>query len=143
MFITATAPNPLIVSLIFAGTNEEFHLTWGMWAIAAFVPAIISLVVMPWVIYFVCPPEIKKTPDAPKFAKERLKELGPLSLPEIITLGVFILLLILWAGVPAMIFGDAFLVNPTTAAFIGLSILLLTGVLEWDEVLKIKGPGIQ
>ena len=139
MFITATAPNPLIVSLIFAGTSEEFHLTWGMWAIAAFVPAIISLVVMPWVIYFVCPPEIKKTPDAPKFAKERLKELGPLSLPEIITLGVFILLLILWAGVPAMIFGDAFLVNQTTAAFIGLSILLLTGVLEWDEVLKNKG----
>ena len=110
-----------------------------MWAIAAFVPAIISLIVMPWVIYFVCPPEIKQTPDAPKFAKERLKELGPLSLPEMITLGVFILLLIMWAGVPAMIFGDAFLVNPTTAAFIGLSILLITGVLEWDEVLKNKG----
>ncbi|GAA5102140.1 DASS family sodium-coupled anion symporter [Wohlfahrtiimonas larvae] len=139
MFITATAPNPLIVSLIYAGTNSEFHLSWGMWAVAAFVPAIISLLVMPWVIYFIYPPEIKKTPNAPTFAKERLKELGPLTLPEVITLGVFLLLLLMWAGVPAMILGDAFSINPTTAAFVGLSILLLTGVLEWDEVLKNKG----
>ncbi len=137
MFITATAPNPLIVSLIYEGSGH--HLTWGMWAIAAFVPGILSLILMPLVIYFVCPPEIKKTPDAPGFAKEQLKTLGPLSLPEKITLGVFALLLIMWAGVPAMIFGDAFLINPTTAAFIGLSILLVTGVLQWDEVLKNKG----
>lgn len=139
MFITATAPNPLIVTLIYQGTNSEFHLSWGMWAIAAFVPGLISLLVMPWVIYFICPPEVKKTPDAPNFAKERLKELGPLTLPELITLGVFSLLLLMWAGVPAMIFGSAFIVNPTTAAFIGLSILLISGVLTWDEVLKNKG----
>lgn len=139
MFITATAPNPLIVALIYEGTNSEFKLSWMMWAVAAFVPAIISLLIMPWVVYFMCPPEIKKTPDAPVFAKERLKELGAFSLSEKITLGVFGLLLIMWAGVPAMLFGDAFIIEPTTAAFIGLSILLMTGVLEWDEVLKNKG----
>lgn len=139
MFITATAPNPLIVALIYEGTNSEFKLSWMMWAVAAFVPAIVSLLIMPWVIYFMCPPEIKKTPDAPVFAKERLKELGAFSLSEKITLGVFGLLLIMWAGVPAMLFGDAFIIEPTTAAFIGLSILLITGVLEWDEVLKNKG----
>lgn len=139
MFITATAPNPLIVALIYEGTNSEFKLSWMMWAVAAFVPAIVSLLIMPWVIYFMCPPEIKKTPDAPVFAKERLKELGAFSLSEKITLGVFGLLLMMWAGVPAMLFGDAFIIEPTTAAFIGLSILLMTGVLEWDEVLKNKG----
>lgn len=139
MFITATAPNPLIVALIYEGTDPSFHLTWGMWAVAAFVPGIISLLVMPWVVYLICPPEIKKTPDAPNFAKEQLKELGPLSLPEKITLGVFGLLLFMWAGVPAMIFGAAFTISPTTAAFIGLSILLITGVLEWNEVLGNKG----
>lgn len=139
MFITATAPNPLIVALIYEGTNSEFKLSWMMWAVAAFVPAIVSLLIMPWVIYFMCPPEIKKTPDAPVFAKERLKELGAFSVSEKITLGVFGLLLMMWAGVPAMLFGDAFIIEPTTAAFIGLSILLMTGVLEWDEVLKNKG----
>lgn len=139
MFITATAPNPLIVSLIYEAMGSKGYLSWGMWAIAAFVPAIISLIVMPLVIYMICPPEIKKTPDAPIFAKKQIKELGPLSLAEKITLGVFVLLLIMWAGVPAMLFGSAFLIQPTTAAFIGLSILIITGVLNWDDILKHKG----
>ncbi|MDH0353231.1 MULTISPECIES: DASS family sodium-coupled anion symporter [Morganella] len=139
MFITATAPNPLIVSLIMqeAGTGAE--LSWSMWAVAAFLPALISLITMPLVIYFLYKPEITATPDAPDFARERLRELGPVSLPEKITLGVFILLLALWAGVPGWLFGSEHNVNPTTAAFIGLAALLCTGVLSWDDVLKNKG----
>ena len=139
MFITATAPNPLIVSLIAQGTDPTFELTWTMWAVAAFVPGIISLLLMPLVIYFIYKPEITKTPDAPDFAKAQLERLGPLSLAEKVTLGVFALLLFMWAGVPEMLFGNAYAINPTTAAFIGLSILLVTGVLQWDEVLKNKG----
>ncbi|TOL77272.1 hypothetical protein CGH90_25545, partial [Vibrio parahaemolyticus] len=84
------------------------ELTWGMWAIAAFVPAIVSLILMPLVIYFMYKPEITSTPDAPNFAKERLKQLGAVSLPEKITLAVFGLLLLMWAGVPAMVFGPAY-----------------------------------
>ena len=139
MFITATAPNPLIVSLIAQGTDPAFELSWTTWAIAAFVPGIVSLLLMPLVIYFIYKPEITKTPDAPNFAREQLAKLGPLSLAEKVTLGVFGLLLFMWAGVPAMLFGNAFTIDPTAAAFIGLSILLLTGVLQWDEVLKTKG----
>ncbi len=139
MFITATAPNPLIVNLIAKGAGSEFELTWSMWAVAALAPAICSLIVMPLVVYLLYPPEIKSTPDAPRFAQGKLQELGQITLPEKITLGVFALLLVLWAGVPAMIFGPALAVNPTTAAVIGLAILLATGVLSWDDVLKHKG----
>lgn len=139
MFITAMAPNPLIVSLIAEGTHSEFELTWGMWALAQLLPGLLCLLVMPLVVYWLYPPEIKKTPNAPAFAREKLKELGPVSLPEKITLGVFALLLMMWAGVPALIFGSAFSVNPTTAAFLGLGLLLATGVLSWDDVLKNKG----
>ncbi|SFD39555.1 anion permease [Pragia fontium] len=139
MFITATAPNPLIVNLIMKGTDSTFELTWGMWAIAALVPAIISLIMVPLVIYWLYPPEIKSTPNAPGFAREKLSELGPISLPEKITLAVFGLLLLMWAGIPAFFLGDGWAVNPTTAAFIGLSVLLMTGVLSWDDLLKNKG----
>ncbi|MDR0228036.1 MAG: anion permease [Flavobacteriaceae bacterium] len=139
MFITATAPNPLIVKLVYEGTHPGETLTWGMWAVAAFLPAVIALIVMPLVIYMIYPPEIKKTPDAPAFAKEKIKELGPISLPEKITMGVFTILLGLWAGVPALLFGPEFLVEPTTAAFVGLSILILTGVLTWEDILKNTG----
>lgn len=139
MFITATAPNPLIVSQLAKGTDGAFTLSWGMWALAALVPAIISLIVVPLIIYWLYPPEIKSTPDAPRFAKAKLHELGPISFAEKITLGVFALLLLLWAGVPEFLLGEAWAVNATTAAFVGLSILLLTGVLSWDDLLKHKG----
>ncbi|EKT62189.1 DASS family sodium-coupled anion symporter [Providencia burhodogranariea] len=139
MFITATAPNPLIVSLIVSEAGGANELTWAMWAVAAFVPALVSLILMPLVIYFMYKPEITSTPNAPHFAKERLKQLGSISLPEVITLGVFLLLLLMWAGVPAMLFGPNYSINPTTAAFIGLGILLATGVISWDDVLKNKG----
>lgn len=42
-------------------------------------------------------------------------------------------LLVLW------IFGDALGVDPTTASFVGLSILLLSGVLSWEDVKSEKG----
>ncbi|MCI0922186.1 DASS family sodium-coupled anion symporter [Sphingobacterium rhinopitheci] len=137
MFITATAPNPLIVNFIYQ--DSRFVLTWGMWAVAAFLPALFSLMIIPLIIYFIYPPTIKKTPDAPQFARGKLKELGSISLPEKITIAVFVILLLLWAGIPAMIFGSEFSVPPTVAAFIGLSILLLTGVLTWDDILGNKG----
>lgn len=139
MFITATAPNPLIVSFLLKGTNGVLEMTWGMWAIAALLPAAVSLVVMPVVIWWLYPPAIVETPNAPQFARGKLDELGPLSLAEKITLGVFALLLCLWAGVPAFVMGGGWAVNPTSAALIGLSILLLTGVLHWDDILKCRG----
>ena len=139
MFITATAPNPLIVTLIIQEAGSGNELSWSMWAVAAFLPALISLITMPLVIYFLYKPEITATPDAPDFARARLNELGPVSLPEKITLGVFILLLALWAGIPGLLFGAEHNVHPTTAAFIGLTALLCSGVLCWDDILKNKG----
>ncbi|WP_107688178.1 DASS family sodium-coupled anion symporter [Neisseria wadsworthii] len=139
MFITATAPNPLVVNLVADATDSEIHLTWGTWALAMLLPGLAAIALMPLVLYFIFPPEIKNTPNAAQFAKEELAKLGPMSGAEKIMLGVFSVLLLLWAGVPAMIFGKAFAVDATATAFIGLVLLLLTGVLTWDDVLKEKG----
>ncbi|QMT40814.1 DASS family sodium-coupled anion symporter [Neisseria shayeganii] len=138
MFITATAPNPLIVNLIAEATNSDIHLTWGTWALAMLLPGLAAMFLMPLVLYFIYPPEIKETPNAAQFAKERLNELGAMNRGEKIMLGIFALLLILWAGVPAMLLGDGWKVDATTTAFVGLSLLLLSGVLSWDDVLKEK-----
>lgn len=139
MFITATAPNPLIVTLLSSATEGAFTMTWGMWAVAALLPGIVSLVVMPLVVWYICPPAIVHTPNAPRFAHEKLRELGPFSLAEKITLGVFVLLLCLWAGIPAMVMGTGWSINPTSAALLGLSILLISGVLSWEDILKCRG----
>lgn len=102
------------------------------------ITGIIALALMPIILYIMYPPEIKKTPDAAEFAKKRLKEMGPITPHEMIMLIVFGLLLVLWAGIPAMLLGDMWALDATTTAFIGLSLLLLTGVLTWDDVLTQK-----
>ena len=40
MFITATAPNPLLVALIAQATGSSIHITWGQWALAALLPCL-------------------------------------------------------------------------------------------------------
>lgn len=138
MFITATAPNPLVVNLIAEALGSEFRLTWSAWAAAMLVPGLVALLLMPLVLYWLYPPEIKQTPNAAQFARERLREMGPVKRSEWIMGAIFGLLLVLWADLPARLLGDTWLVNPTATAFIGLSLLLLTGVLTWDDVLKEK-----
>lgn len=139
MFITATAPNPLIVNFISEKIiNHSINLTWSTWALSAIVPGLISLLIMPLIIYWLYPPEIKITNQAPSFAKKKIKELGPLSKEEKITLFVFFILLLLWSGIPGIILGKNFIINPTVSAFIGLSILLITGVLSWNDILNTK-----
>ncbi|WP_028357585.1 DASS family sodium-coupled anion symporter [Brackiella oedipodis] len=138
MFITATAPNPLVVNLIADATGSQIHLSWLTWATAMFIPGVIAMALMPLIIYLYQKPEIKKTPNASIMAKQGLQEMGPIKRDEWVMIGVFALMLFLWADIPAMIFGDAYKVNPTATAFLGLSLLLLFGVLTWDDVLKQK-----
>lgn len=138
MFITATAPNPLVVDLVNKATGGDIQLSWTTWAVAMFIPGMLCLVLMPIVIYLIYPPDLKVTPNAKKFANDNLAEMGGVSKQEKIMLGVFALMLLLWANIPALIFGEAFSVDATTTAFIGLTTLILTGVLTWDDVLKEK-----
>jgi len=86
----------------------------------------------------VYPPEIKQTPDAKEYATDNLAKLGSVTNHEKIMLAVFTLMLLLWANIPALIFGDQFSVDATATAFLGLSVLLIAGVLTWEDVLKEK-----
>lgn len=139
MFITATAPNPLVVKLVSEATGQQITLSWTTWAIAMFLPGLACILLMPLVIYFLAKPEITQTPDVRVFTSAKLKKLGVLSKHEKIMLGVFGLMLILWANIPSMIFGAGVLqFDATTVAFLGLSLLILTGVLTWDDILKEK-----
>ncbi len=129
MFLTATAGNPLIVSI---AAGQGVDISWGTWAIACIVPGIVSLIVLPLLLYVIYPPEMKNTPEAPSFARQKLKELGSLRTEEIIMLVVFAFLLFLW------VFGNKLNIDATTAALAGLTILLFSGVLKWDDIITEK-----
>jgi DASS family divalent anion:Na+ symporter len=130
MFLTAMAANPLAAQM---ASDQGVEITWTTWASAAAVPGLISLLVVPFVLYKLYPPEIRETPGATQMARDKLAEMGPMKPAEWIMLGTFALLLFLW------IFGKPLHIRTTVAAFAGLSILLLTRVLSWKDILAERG----
>ncbi|MCB1072653.1 MAG: anion permease [Chlamydiales bacterium] len=130
MFMTAMAGNPLIVDL---AKSVGVNITWGSWALAASVPGLACLIVIPLFLHKFYPPEIKETPDAKKLAISKLKEMGKVRLQEWVMIFSFILLITLW------IIGPYISLSATVAALIGLVLLLLSSVLTWDDVIKEKG----
>lgn len=130
MFLTAMAGNPMVANLAGAA---GISITWTDWAVAAIVPGLITLALLPLVLYFVHPPQLKATPHAPQEARERLRQMGSLNFDQMVMLGTFLLLLILW------IFGDRWGIDATATAFLGLSLMIFTGVLNWEDILEEKG----
>ncbi|WP_292010979.1 anion permease [Chryseobacterium sp.] len=130
MFLTGTASNPMCQKF---AANLGIDITWMSWAAAGFVPGAVAFFVVPLVLYKLYPPELKKTGDAPKMATQKLKEMGPISRHEWLMLLAFFILLALW------IFGGTLSIDATTTAFIGLTLLLLTSVLTWEDVKAEKG----
>ncbi len=127
MFLTAMAANPLAAKL--AG-QAGVQITWGNWALAALVPGLLSLAVMPWVIMWAYPPELKATPHAVEHARRELHAMGPMSRAEKLMAVGFVGLLALW------IFGPLVKIDATTTALLGLAFLLVTDVLSWQDLLK-------
>lgn len=82
MFLTAMAANPLSANLTLSTINQT--IGWMDWAKAAIVPGLVSLIVVPLLLYIIYPPTVKSSPDAPRLAKERLEKMGPMSKNEII-----------------------------------------------------------
>ena len=129
MFLTAMAGNPLAAG--FAG-GLGIQITWTKWAVAAFVPGIISLVIIPLLLYRFYPPELKRTPEMRVLATRKLKEMGKMSQKEKIVLGVFFGLITFW------VLGSTLQIDATVTAFAGVVLLLLTNALAWDDVLGEK-----
>ena len=131
MFMTSMAGNTLVASLVAASFGLQ--ISWGLWAIAGIVPGVVALIVMPLVLYKLYPPEMKDTREIQQMIKKELHDLGPMSMGEKVMLGVFILSLILWAT------GQFTHLDATTVALLGVSILMVTRVLEWKDVTEEKG----
>jgi DASS family divalent anion:Na+ symporter len=127
MFLTSMAANPLMAE--FARKIAHVDLNWGRWAAGAALPGIVSLILIPWVIYRLYPPEIRATEAAQQLAGEELRKLGPMSVRErwlaVIMAGVMAgWVSAPWHGVP-----NAFV------ALTAVCLILLTGVMQWSDLL--------
>ena len=127
-FLTGQASNLMIRS--FAKEHAQIDMNYSLWFVSAIVPSLVSLTVIPLMIYRFFPPEIKETPDAVVFAQNKLEKLGPLSRPEKILLAVFVMVVSLWISAPWH--G----IDATVIALFGIAFLLITQVLDWSDVIN-------
>ncbi len=131
MFLTSMAANPLVASL--AQKILHVELTWPKWALATSVPGVLTLLVIPYIMLKLSPPEVMKTPEAALIAQAELEKMGPMSYQEKLISVVFIVCLALWCT------GSFTNVDATVVAMLGLSTMVVAQVIEWKDVIEEKG----
>ncbi|MDJ0589117.1 MAG: DASS family sodium-coupled anion symporter [Pleurocapsa sp. MO_226.B13] len=128
LFLTAMVANPLMAQL--AGEIAGVELDWLTWALAALLPGIISLLVMPMVIHRLYPPQLRSTRRACRMARDELRQMGKLGQSEWAMIAVFIVLLLFWG------WGKQWGIASVTTSLIGIVLLLLTRVLTWRDIIQ-------
>ena len=130
LFMTASAPNVAAVGLAAA---NGVKISWFGWVAAAIVPALISFILVPIILYKMYPAKIKETPNAKEWADGQLKEMGAMKASEKVMMAVFILALVLW------MLSSFIGLNATWVAFLATALLLVTGVLTTKDMLSETG----
>lgn len=129
-FLTGQISNFLIIKFIQQSTGMKIE--YGQWLLYSLVPAFLCLFLLPLFIYKISPPEIKVTPKAPELAQKKLQQMGPMSLKEKTTLGIFFTMAALWMTV------SIHHIHFTLVAMIGIVLMLVTKILEWEDLVKEK-----
>lgn len=132
LWLTAMATNPVGATIAL-----EFGVEVGFasWFLAAVVPALSALVVLPMILLRVVNPETKHTPEAPVAAAAELERMGPMTARERLTAGVFAFMIVGWA------LSEALSLDKAGIAFLGLAILVLARVYTMAD-LKTEGEAL-
>src|SRR4051812_2133614 len=126
-WLTAMAANPLGAEI---ARPFGVEIGFGSWVVAACLPTLVAMLILPLVLYKLMAPEVTATPDAPAAARRSLAALGPLTVPEKIVTAVFLGMVALWAlSAPLGL-------DSTAIAFLGLGSLLVSRVLTLDDIAR-------
>jgi L-tartrate/succinate antiporter len=125
LFLTGASFNLLAAGFVEKLAHVEIR--WTDWFVTA-APVVLPLLILtPLLTYWLYPPEVKRNSEVSQWATTQLEKIGPLTRNEMILTGVVVLSLVLWVA------GGAY-VGAATVAGIAVSLLLLTGVLTWNDI---------
>jgi divalent anion:Na+ symporter, DASS family len=125
LWLTATSGNPIAVSL---AQPYGVKISFGSWIVAASVPVLTMIALLPLILYKLFPPGVTETPGAPEAAREALRTMGPLSRDEWVVAVVFAFMVTGW------VMAGALNLSLAAVAFAGLGALLASNVLEIDDI---------
>ncbi|MFC1563138.1 anion permease [candidate division KSB1 bacterium] len=130
MFLTSMAANPLAAEITKNVTGVE--IPWTTWALGSILPGILSLIIIPFLIYKLVPPEIKESSKSAAVADEELKKMGKMKKEEKILLGIFLFILSFW------ITSNFHNIHVTTIALLGIGLMIVFGILDWSDIISEK-----
>lgn len=125
MFLTALAPNLLCVEFI--RKIAKVDISWTDWFLAAAPFGIVTLLLLPLLIYWIYPPEIKEGDAIPKWAANELEKMGKITLNEIM------LSIIVFGAILFWIFGSK-IINSTTVALVAITFMMILKIVKWDDI---------
>ena len=129
MFITSLAPNLLALELV--NKTAKISISWTEWFVGFLPVGVILILVLPYLVYKIYPPEIKSSQEVQSWASQELGRMGKFSRRELVMALLAILALALW------IFGGS-VVDATTVVGIVISLMIITGIVTWDDILSNK-----
>jgi DASS family divalent anion:Na+ symporter len=125
LWLTAMAANPLGVAM---AQPYGVTISFGSWLLAASVPTLFAMALLPWLLHRITAPEVDATPEAPAAARVALAAMGPMRRDEMIVIAVFLGMVLLWAA------GAVLGIDPVAVAFLGFGILLASGTLTLADI---------
>ena len=128
MFLTGMAANVVISD--FARKIAHVDLTWMRWMIGAAVPGLLTLFLVPYLLYALAPPIVRNTSPARELAGKELQKMGRTSRNERWLLAIMLVVMAGW------ITSSWHGVSNTIVAFAGVSTILLAQVLRWEDMLS-------
>jgi L-tartrate/succinate antiporter len=125
MFVTALAPNLFAIELVRKVTGVE--ITWTGWFFGFLPVGAPLLLVLPWLVYKLYPPEIRTSTEVPQWAARELAKVGGITPKETIMAALAVIALGLWIA-------GGRLIDPTMVALVGISLMLVVGLVSWDDI---------
>jgi len=125
LWLTATSGNPIAVTL---AEQYGVKINFGSWIVAASIPVLTMIALLPLLLYKLFPPGVTKTPDAPKAARDALSTMGPLTRDEWIVAVAFAFMVTGW------VMAGTLNLSLAAVAFAGLGALLATNVLTLEDI---------
>jgi L-tartrate/succinate antiporter len=126
LFLTALSPNLLAVAIIRRETGLD--ISWPRWTLGAWPVGLPLFVALPWLAYRLYPPEVKSNDEVPSWASAELRAMGPPTLKECLMAFLVLAALTLW------IFAARWF-SPTTVVLAVVSIMVLTRIVAWDDII--------
>lgn len=129
MFLTANAPNLLGLELV--SKTLKLNISWRDWFLGIAPLGVLLFLLVPLLSYWLYPPGIKSSEGADTWAREALVKMGRVTGKELLMAALAIAALVLW------IFADKW-INATMVAIVVFVVMLLTRVIDWEDVLEYK-----